>query len=220
MADDFRIAVEFGDEGSLLHFGRSLREREFEKELREQLGDGVVISRDGSQVFLYASTPEQARAAERAAREELDQLGVEAEVSPVLRWHPVEERWEDASVPLPQTGDEVEAEHRRREAQQTKEAQELGYAEWEVRVDLPSHRDAVRLAEQLEQEGISPVVRRWKYLLIGTATEDDARALAERIRAEAPEGAEVKAEPSSTIGWETTGSNPFAPFGAFGPGPL
>src|SRR4030095_15031852 len=35
MADDFRIAVEFRDEGSLLHFGRTLREREFEKELHE-----------------------------------------------------------------------------------------------------------------------------------------------------------------------------------------
>jgi hypothetical protein len=220
MADDFRIAVQFEDEGSLLHFGRSLHEREFEDELREQLGDGVVVSRDGSQVFLYASTPEQAGAAERAAREVLDHLEVEAEVSPVLRWHPVEERWEDASVPLPQTGDEVETERRRRDEQRTKEAQALGYAEWEVRVDLPGHRDAVKLADQLEQEGIRPVVRRWKYLLIGTATQDDARALAERIRAEAPQGADVKAEPSSTIGWETTGGNPFAPFGAFGPGRL
>jgi hypothetical protein len=219
MADDFRIAVEFGDEGSLLHFGRTLRERKFEKELHEQLGDGVVISRDGSKVFVYTSSPEQARAAESAVREVLDQLGVEAEVSPVLRWHPVEERWEDASAPLPQTDDEVDAERRRREELQTKEAQELGYAQWEVRVDLPGHRDAVKLADQLEQEGISPVVRRWKYLLIGTATEEDARALAERIRAEAPAGADVKAEPSSTIGWETTSRNPFAAFGGFGPGP-
>ena len=219
MADDFRIKVEFGDEGSLLHFGRSLNERKFEKELREQLGDGVVISRDGSQVFLYASTVEQARAAERAVREELGQLGVEAEVSPVLRWHPVEERWEDASVPLPETDEEVEAERRRREEQDAKEAQELGYAEWQVRVDLPGHRDAVKLADRLEQEGIRPVVRRWKYLLIGTATEDDARALAERIRAEAPKEADVTAETSSTIGWETTSGNPFAAFGGFGPGP-
>jgi hypothetical protein len=121
-------------------------------------------------------------------------------------------------VPLPQTGEQVEVERQRWEEQQTKEAQALGYAEWEVRVDLPSHEDAVRLAEQLEQEGISPIVRRWKYLLIGTATDDDARALAERIRADAPQGADVKAEASSTIGWETTNRNPFASFGAFGPG--
>jgi hypothetical protein len=220
MADDFRLAVEFQDEGSLLHFGHSLREREFTKELREQLGDGVVVTRDGPHVFLYASTLEQARAAEKAVREELDRLEVEAEVSPLLRWHPIEERWEDASAPMPQTGEEVEAERRRWEEQQTKEARALGYAEWEVRVDLPGHADAVKLAERLEQEGINPIIRRWKYLLIGTASEDDARALAERIRAEAPEGADVKAEASSAIGWEATGSNPFASFGAFGPSPL
>ena len=218
MADDFRIAVEFQDEGSILHFGRSLREREFEKELREQLGDGVIVSRDGSEVFLYASTPEQARAAETAVREVLEHQDFDAEVSPVERWHPVEERWEDTSVPLPQSGAEVAAEQAREEADEARESRDLGYAEWEVRVDLPTHADAVALAERLESEGISPLVRRWKYLLIGTATDDDARALAERIRAEAPAGADVKAEPSATIGWEATGRNWFAPFGGFGPG--
>lgn len=219
MADDFRITVEFQDEGGILHFGRSLREREFEKELREQLGEGVVVTHDGAEVFLYASTPEQAAAAERAVREVIAEQEVDAQVSPVERWHPVEERWEDASVPLPGTGAEVAAEHEREEQQEAHDAQRLGYAEWEVRVDLPTHRDAVELAKRLEAEGISPLVRRWKYLLIGTATDDDAQALAERIRAEAPEGASVKAEASATIGWELTGQNPFAAFGGFGPGP-
>jgi hypothetical protein len=219
VADDFRIAVEFEEEGNILHFGRSLRERAIEKELREQLGDGVVVTRDGSHVFLYASTIQQAKAAERAVREVLEHHQMKAEVSPVLRWHPIEEHWEDASVPLPQTAAEFEAEHGRQEQREAEESRQLGYAEWEVRVDLPSHRDAVRLAERLEAEGISPLVRRWKYLLIGTATDEDARALAERIRAEAPEGASVKSEPSAAIGWELTGQNPFAAFGGFGPGP-
>jgi hypothetical protein len=219
VADDFRIKVEFEDEGRIFHFGRSLREREFEQELREQLGDSVIVTRDGSEVFLYASSSEQARAAERAVREELEEQQVDADVSPVERWHPVEERWEDASVPLPQTDEEVAAEHARQEAREAQETREQGYAEWQVRVDLPTHRDAVELAERLEAEGISPLVRRWKYILIGTATDDEARALAERIRAEAPPDAEVKAEPSAAIGWELTGQNPFATFGGFGPGP-
>jgi hypothetical protein len=219
MADDYRIKVEFEDEGSILHFGRSLRERDFEKELREQLGDGVIVTHDGSEVFLYASTLEQAQAAERAVREVLEHQQIRADVSPVQRWHPVAEAWEDASVPLPQTSGEVAAEQERDEQQETQAAGELGYAEWEVRVDLPTHRDAVELAERLEGEGISPIVRRWKYLLIGTATDDDARVLAERIRSEAPEGADVRAEPSSAIGWELTGQNPFAAFGGYGPGP-
>jgi hypothetical protein len=219
MADDFRIKVEFEEEGKILHFGRSLREREFAQELREELGDGVIVTRDGSEVFLYASTPEQARAAEAAVREVLEHQDAEADVSPVERWHPIEERWEDASVPLPQTGDELAAEHARQEAQEAAESRRLGVAEWEVRIDLPSHRDAVELAERLEAEGISPIIRRWKYLLIGTATDEEAAALAERIRAEAPQGASVQAEPSAAIGWELTGQNWFNAFGGFGPGP-
>ena len=219
MADDFRITVQFEDEGSILGFGRSLRERELEKELREQLGEGVIVTRDGSEVFLYASSAAQAQAAQAAVRQVLEHHDTAAEVSPVERWHPVEERWEDASAPLPQTEEEIAAEQQRQNQQEAADTGKLGYAEWEVRVDLPTHRDAVELAERLEAEGISPLVRRWKYLLIGTVTDDDARALAERIRAEAPAGASVKAEPSATIGWELTGQNPFAPFGGFGPRP-
>ena len=82
-----------------------------------------------------------------------------------------------------------------------------------MRVDLPSHRDAVEFAERLEAEGITPITRRWKYILIGTATDDDAQALAERLGGEAPAGASVTAEPSATIGWELTGGNPFSLFG-------
>lgn len=218
-ADDFRLTIEFEDERGILHFGRSLREREFEQELRAELGQGVMVTHDGPRVFLYTETRAQADAAERAVREVLAHQGIEAEVSPVVRWHPIEKRWEDVSVALPETPEEVERERARWEQQQAQESQETGYAEWEVRVDLPTHRDAVELAERLEAEGISPIVRRWKYLLVGTATDDDARALAERIRAEAPTGADVKAEPSATLGWELTGSNPFVPFGAFGPRP-
>jgi hypothetical protein len=219
MADDYRIAVEFEDERSILHFGRSLREREIEKELRAQLGDGVVVTHDGNEVFLYASTATQAQAAERAVREALAHQQVKAKVSPLERWHPIEERWEDASVPLPETAEQIATERRREEADEAADTEKLGYAEWEVRVDLPTHRDAVDLAERLEDEGIRPLVRRWKYLLIGTATDEQAHALAERIRAEAPQGASVKAEASATIGWELMGQNPFAPFGGFGPGP-
>jgi hypothetical protein len=219
VADDFRLTIEFEDEGSGLHFGRLLNERELESELRERLGDGVIVTRDGHRVFLYAGTLEQAQAAEAAAREVLREHDIHAQISPIVRWHPVEESWEDASVPLPRSGDQVEAEQRRREEQEVEQAEETGYAEWEVRIDLPSHGDAVALADRLEAEGISPLVRRWKYILIGTPTEDDAHELAERLRAEVPEGASVKAEPSAAVGWEVTSRNPFAMFGGFGPGP-
>ena len=220
MADDYRLQIIFEDEGSILHFGRNLHEREFEQELREQLAEGVVVTHDGNEVFLYASTPEQAQAAERAVREVLEHQGVTAEVSPVMRWHPVEERWEDATKPLPSTAAEVEAEHERQEQQEAEETSELGYAEWEVRIDLPSHRAAVELAERLDAEGITPIVRRWKYILIGTATDEDAKELARRLEAVVPEGATVKAEASAAIAWELTSGNTFGSlFGGFGPGP-
>jgi len=217
MADDFRIVIEFSEPEHGLHFGRRLGEREFQKDLREQLGDGVLVTRDGSHVFLYAATREQADAALATVRQELADGEPQATVSPIERWHAAEERWEDASAPLPVSTAEVEAEHQRREEQQAEDSDDLGYAEWEVRVDLPSHGDAVEFAQRLEAEGIAPITRRWKYVLIGTRTDDDANALAERLRAEAPPGATVRAEPSATIEWELASNNPFSLFGGFGP---
>jgi hypothetical protein len=213
VADDFRLVIEFEEEGQGLHFGRALGEREFEREVRDQLGDGVVVTRDGRQVFLYTATEKQAEAAEKVARSVLVEHNLRADVSPILRWDPDEDRWEDASGAPVRTGQTnqrsgVEAEDEDEE-----------YAEWEVRVDLPSHGDAVEFAERLEAEGITPITRRWKYVLIGTASEEDAQALAERLRTEAPAGASVKAEPSATIAYELTSRNPFAMFGGFGPGP-
>ena len=219
MADDFRIVVEFEEDRHGLHFGRLLGEREFEKEVRGQLGDGMLVTRDGPRVFLYAATQGQAEAAEKTVQQVLAEDQLSAKVSPILRWHPEEERWEDASERLPQSSEEKNVEHERWEEQQAKEARELGYAEWEVRVDLPSHRDAVEFAERLEAEGITPITRRWKYILIGTANDDDAKALAERLRSEAPAGATVTAEPSATIEWELASGNPFSLFGGFGPRP-
>jgi hypothetical protein len=219
MADDFRIVVEFEEDEHGLHFGRRLGERQFEKEVREQVGDRVLVTRDGPHVFLYAATEDQAEAAAKMVRDLLAEDQMRAEVSPIQRWHHVEERWEDASQPLPRTGEETEAEHERWEARQAEEAGERGYSEWEVRVDLPSHREAVEFAEHLEGEGIKPITRRWKFILIGTANDDEAQALAERLRGEAPQGAKVTAEPSAAIEWEVAGGNPFSLFGGFGPGP-
>jgi hypothetical protein len=211
VADDFRVTIEFEDEGGVLHFGRLLSERELERDLRDRLGEGVIVTRDGPHVYLYAGTRQQAAAAERVARDALAEQDTSARVSGVERWHPVEERWEDAESALPQTDAQVEAEESRRQ-------QEEGYAEWEVRIDLPSHGDAVAFAERLEAEGISPIVRRWKYILIGTPTEEAATELAARLEREAPQGATVRAEPSAAVGWEITSNNPFSIFGGFGPG--
>src|SRR4051812_48732204 len=131
MPDDFRIAVEFEEDRHGIHFGRRLGEREFEKDVRRKLGDGVLVTRDGPNVYLYAATQEQAEAAEKAVQLVLAEDHMRASVSPVLRWHPTQEHWEDASKRLPQTSDEKADEHERWEEQQAEEARDLGYAEWE-----------------------------------------------------------------------------------------
>jgi hypothetical protein len=219
MTDDFRLTVEFDDPGQGIHLARLLHEHELEGEIRDKLGPRVLVTHDGPHVFLYTATPQQVQAAAEVVRDLLAEHALHARLSTPMRWHPAEMRWEHASVPLPRTDKEVEAEHERWEEQQAKESRELGYAEWEVRVELPSHKEAVELAKRLEDEGIKPIIRRWKYLLIGVENDDAAKEMADLIRREAPAGSVVKAEPSATIAWEVTAKNAFAVFGALGPGP-
>jgi hypothetical protein len=84
-----------------------------------------------------------------------------------------------------------------------------------VRVSLPSHEATDELADLLQGEGF-PIVRRATFLLVGAANRDEADALAERLRAEAPAGAQVEVEPGGGLVWEVTPQNPFAIFGGLG----
>jgi hypothetical protein len=147
-------------------------------------------------------------------RELAGEHGLDADVA-VERWHPDAERWEDAGVPLPQTEEERRAERERLGAQETAESEASGVAAWEVRVELDSHQEASELADRLESEGW-PIVRRWKYLLVGCSNEDEARGLAKRLEREAPPGSEVGVEPGSGLAWEAMPPNPFAFFGGLG----
>ena len=139
---------------------------------------------------------------------------MEAETS-LARWHPVEQRWEDPEVPLPRTEEEWRADHARLQERAAAESRETGEAAWEVRVELPEHEATDELAERLESEGV-PVVRRWTYLLVGAANEDEARALAKRLRDEAPAGSRVQVEPGGRLAWEVAPRTPFAIFGGLG----
>lgn len=107
------------------------------------------------------------------------------------------------------------AEHAAEEAKEAEHTAEQGFAEWEVRVELPSHRETIEFAGRLEAEGI-PVVRRWTFLLVGAANEHEARTLAERVRKEAPEGSRVEAEVSGAAVWKVADPCPFAVFGVLG----
>jgi hypothetical protein len=161
---------------------------------RRRLGRGVAVGAGGSRVFVYAGTEVAAREAEQVAREVLAEHHFKAGFA-IHRWHPLEQRWEDPGVAMPRTEDERQAEHQRLLDDETAESLATGAAQWEVRVDFPSHQEAVALAATLRSEGL-PVIRRWKFLVVGANNEDEARELADQIRREAPADARVRAEPS------------------------
>jgi hypothetical protein len=190
MNDEWRVEVDLDDEQHGFKLGERLRSLRLDDEARERLGDRVIVTRDGPRIFLYAGAEEEAKEAERVARELVAEEGLSGSVS-LTRWHPDEDAWKDASIPLPETEAERAAEHRRHEQAAEREPRPRWAYQWEVRVDLPTRRDTVGLASRLADEGID-TRRHWKYLLVGAASEERATELADRIRAETPEGATVQ----------------------------
>jgi hypothetical protein len=192
VSDEFRVEVELDDDEHGYSFGERLRALDLDDEARERLGVNVMVTRDGSRLFLYAATEPQAREAEQVVRSLVDENELTAEIA-VTRWHPVEEVWKDASIPLPATAEEEQAEYTAREAAEEEEARVEGRFDWEVVIRLPGRDAAVELADRLAAEGI-PVVRRWRYAVAGAVTEEEALELSERLRQELPEGADVRVE--------------------------
>jgi hypothetical protein len=189
MEDGFRVEVELDDE----EHGYSIRERlralDLDDRARERLGRGVMVTRDGPRLFLYAGSESRAHEAERIVRELVESGGLTADVR-VTRWHPVEEAWKDFSIPLPSSAAEEEAEYASREAA---EAEQEGVYDWSVVVHLPGRGAAAALADVLAGEGFD-VTRRWRYVVAGVPTEERAQELLERLRAELPEEADIRIE--------------------------
>lgn len=196
-SDDWRvtISVTYAQAGQA---PQSLSLRQVEEDIRRQVGRGIAVGAGEAQIFLYAGTETAAGDAERIARDVLAGHGMAAE-SVVHRWHPLEERWETPDVPMPQTEAERQEEHQRLVDAEAAESLATGVAQWEVRAELGSHRQAVALARKLESQGRA-VVRRWKFLIVGASDEDEARELAGQIRQEAPPDAAVVVEQAG-VGW-------------------
>jgi hypothetical protein len=203
MADDFRVTVVL-DDGLGEGLGERLTdyEHELEDEARSTLGNAVAVSADGPTVFLYTDSIDSARVARDLVQGFLEGEGVEATYT-LDRWHPLASEWRPTDEPLPQSESEREAELDEREEIEEAESRASGYAEWEVRLDLKDHAEAIALAEKLEGEGI-PVTRRWTYLLVGAASEEDADELVDRLTAEGPEGMKVHVQPGGEMVWEAT----------------
>jgi hypothetical protein len=190
--EEYRVEVELDDDEHGYSLGERLRAFDPDDEVRQRLRPNVMVTRDGSRLFLYAASEPQAREAERIVQDLIDAPRLSAEIA-VTRWHPIEEAWKDASIPLPATAEEEQAEYEAREEAEAEEARLEGRFDWEVVVRLAGRDEAVELAERLEAERI-PAIRRWRYVVAGVLTEEDALELANRLRSELPEDADVRVD--------------------------
>jgi len=214
VSDDWRLQIDSREDQDTSPLVERLDARELEHDLSKAFSDRVALTRDGSRVFLYAATRDQLE----AARELIASLAKQHdwEIDTELRhWHPEAEKWEDPENPLPESAGARESEHEELSAAERESAQGHGYPEFEVRVEFPTHHDAVRFDRQLHGEGL-PTARRWRYLVIGATDEDAANALAERLRSESPEGSQVKVEGTWKAALAERPTNPFAIFGGLG----
>ncbi|HEY1689086.1 MAG TPA: hypothetical protein VGF95_09515 [Solirubrobacteraceae bacterium] len=203
--DEFRIRVQTERPKQLLD---ALRETSVGAEERAVLGR-VATTHEQDHVFIYTDSEQAAGTVRVAVEQALSASGIAGELS-VWRWHPIEERWEDASTPLPTTPAEQDVERVRLQHDEDAESQAAGYPEWEVRVSLPSHHDAQALAQRLQGEGLA-LQRQWRHVILGAEDEAQAQALAARVRFEAPDGSEVVVEGAGLPAWEAL--HPFAVFG-------
>jgi hypothetical protein len=197
-SDDWRVTLSVAGQAHAEPGQQPDSPGQVEEDIRRQVGGGVAVGAGDGQIFLYAGTEAAARAAEQIARDVLTRHGMAAE-SALHRWHPIEERWETPDVPMPQTEAERQAERHRLEEAEAAESLATGIAQWQVRVELASHHQAVALARRLEDQGQS-VARRWKLLIAGASNEDQARELAGQINREAPPDAVITMEHAGA-GW-------------------
>jgi hypothetical protein len=191
--DDWRIRIEL-DKGAAdrllyrMHLDLGSEAHELARELKARR---LAVSRDADTVFVYASTGLEADQARRIVDVVLHEEGTSPRELVLERWLEDEERWDDEPA-RPDVEEETLAH---------------GYAPWEVRVECSSVRAARELAETLEREGYG-VARTFRYVVAGTDSEEDARALARRVHGEV--------EPGGELVWEVAPRNPFAVFGGLG----
>ena len=214
MSDDWRLRIDLHEEDAAHNLTGQLEARELEHDLEASFHDRIVVSRDGAELFCYAATREQAERTERLIRSLAAEHGWQLDFD-LKHWHPSEEEWEDPDKPLPEDDAERAAERANLIENERQEAESRGYPEFEVRVEFASHHDAMQFDERLREEGLSPV-HRWKYLLVGALDEESVKALAERLRAEAPPGSKVSVEGTWKAIRSEQAPNPFAIFGGLG----
>jgi hypothetical protein len=98
MADDeYRVEIDLHD--ALHGLADRLRAHDVDDEVAERLGGRVIVTRDGEKIYVYTSTADAAREAERVVQQVLSEDGIEGQARR-RRWNPEQRFWQDADEPL------------------------------------------------------------------------------------------------------------------------
>lgn len=184
--DEWRVEVHLDEAEHGDTLGERLHTMDLDDEARKRLGGSVIVTRDGTKLFLYAWHEESAREAYQVVRDLMEEEKLSGEVT-LMRWHPAADEWRDADEAVPESGPALEAELESHEERELRELERTGKYDWEAILELPSLREARHFARDLEDRKL-PVRRRFKYVMVGALTEEDAQELAIELHERAPEG--------------------------------
>ncbi len=106
MAEEWRVEIGLTEEGHSLNLGERLRSLDLDDDARERLGGDVIVTRDGSHLFLYAASQEAAAEAARVVEGLVAADGLDAQVA-VTHWDPGDHAWEDISADAAAHAEEV-----------------------------------------------------------------------------------------------------------------
>ena len=188
MGDDWRVRIAF-DEDDPPELPES-GEQALVAALRSRLSDQVAVTSNGTEIFLYAPAAGSADEAAQVAREVLARHDVSAPVR-TERWSRLDQEWRDMTdEPSADIAAELQAAHEYRQEQERERSRRAGFPAWQVRVNVPSHRDVVALAGHLAAQGWR-VRRRRRHLLVGADCEDDAKGLVRELSGDGGADAET-----------------------------
>ena len=97
MAEEWRVEIELTEEGHSLSLGERLRSLDLDDDARERLGGDVIVTRDGTHLFLYAASQEAAAEAARVIEGLVEEDGLDGKVA-VTHWDSGDHAWEDISA--------------------------------------------------------------------------------------------------------------------------
>lgn len=193
MDDDWRVTATFPDEPHVARMVEARHHRLLSDEVRSRLGGRIKVSSSSRSMYLYAGSADAAEEAGKVVRDVLAQHNLAADLK-LEHWHPLEQVWDDSPAGMRHdTAHERQLVHDYEQRQERQRSRDSRVPEWAVRVELPSHHDAVSLAKRLTADGDS-VVRRWTLVLVGADCEDDANVLAQKVGEYAPPGTTIQTE--------------------------